>query len=62
MTLRTPGASPASRAMSPMIAPDQGASSEGFNTTVLPAISAALSMLTASATGKLNGDSTAKTP
>ena len=48
--------------ISPRIAPVQGDSSEGFSTTVLPAISAALSMLTASATGKLNGEMTAKTP
>ncbi len=61
-TLNTPGGSPASRAISPRIAPVQGVSSDGFSTTVLPAISAAPDMLIASAAGKLNGAITANTP
>ena len=61
-TLNTPAGSPAARAISPRIAPVQGVSSEGLNTTVLPAISAAPAMLIESAAGKLNGEITANTP
>ena len=44
------------------MAPVHGVSSEGLSTTVLPAISAAPNMFTASAAGKLNGETTANTP
>ena len=40
----------------------EGDSSDGLKTTVLPAISAELNIPTDSATGKLNGAITPKTP
>ena len=60
--LNTPSGSPPARTTSASSAPVHGASSEGFSTTVLPAISAADAMLTASAIGKLKGEITPKTP
>ena len=63
ITFSTPGGQPGGDARSrPRIAPVQGVSSEGLSTTLLPAISAAAAMLTASAAGKLNGAITANTP
>jgi hypothetical protein len=52
----------AARTISSRIAPVHGVSSEGLNTTVLPAMSAAEDIPTDSAAGKLNGAMTAKTP
>ena len=61
-TLNAPAGSPASCTISPSMAPVEGDSSEGLNTTVLPAISAEPNIPTDSATGKLNGAITANTP
>ncbi len=60
--LKTPAGRPAACAISPSAAPVAGVSSEGLKTTVLPAISAEPAMPIESATGKLNGAMTAKTP
>ncbi len=60
--LNTPAGSPAACMISPSAAPVAGVSSDGLNTTVLPAISAELAIPIESATGKLNGAITPKTP
>ena len=58
----TPSGSPAAANVSPTSAPDSGVCSDGLTTTVLPATSAPDAMPVTSATGKLNGPITPKTP
>ena len=60
--LKAPAGSPAASTISASAAPVEGDSSDGLKTTALPAISAELNMPTDSATGKLNGAITPKTP
>ena len=61
-TPMTPSGSPAAAKHSPISAPQRGVCSDGLTTTVLPATSAPEAMPTTSATGKLNGPMTPKTP
>ena len=58
----TPSGSPAAANASPTSAPESGVCSDGLITTVLPATSAPAAMPLTSATGKLNGPITPKTP
>ena len=60
--LNTPSGNPAPSITSPSAAPVAGVSSDGLNTTVLPAIRAELAIPIDSATGKLNGAITPNTP
>ena len=61
-TFTTPGGSSAAANASATSAPDHGACSDGLRTIVLPATSAPALMPVTSATGKLNGPITPKTP
>ena len=59
---RTSAGTPASHSARQSAAPENGAWLDGLKTTVLPATRAAPTMPPASASGKLKGETTPKTP